>query len=66
MPPTWPMRQLFGSGFGQLGSTIKLGAIVPSENLGADRSARRSIAALGSSEGAAAGAGAASVAGAET
>ena len=25
MPPTWPMIQLFGSGFGQEASTAKVG-----------------------------------------
>ncbi len=29
MPPTWPIRQSFGSGFGQLASTTKLGAVAP-------------------------------------
>src|SRR5262245_29607725 len=29
MPPTWPIRQSLGSGFGQLASTTKLGADVP-------------------------------------
>src|SRR5262245_9356225 len=29
MPPTWPIRQYLGSGFGQLASTTKLGADVP-------------------------------------
>jgi hypothetical protein len=50
------MRQLFGNGLGQLGSTIKLGADAPSGSRGADRSARRSSVPLGSSEVAGAGA----------
>src|SRR5262245_10733206 len=29
MPPTWPIRQSLGSGFGQPASTTKLGADVP-------------------------------------
>jgi len=34
MPPTWPMIQLFGSGFGQNGSTLNFG---PSASAGRAR-----------------------------
>src|SRR5687768_8914518 len=37
IPPTWPIRQSFGNGFGQLVSTTKLGADVPAGALDAQR-----------------------------
>jgi hypothetical protein len=37
------MRQLFGNGFGQLGSTIKLGADTPAASLAVERSAMRAM-----------------------
>src|SRR6187549_2767899 len=41
-PPTSPIIQLFGRGFGQPASTMKLGAVAPAAGLGAVFSARRS------------------------
>jgi hypothetical protein len=49
MPPTWPMIQLLGSGFGQNGSTLNVGgaacaAIAPTHRTSASTAARDSIA----------------------
>src|SRR4051812_2116378 len=49
MPPTWPMIQLFGSGFGQLASTAKVGtspAPAGCENASAPASAAAAIKAV--------------------